>query len=487
VNVTGEILGRIKRGVAAGTLGQVINLVGRLLLVPLFLSTWGVALYGEWLILSAMTAMLAISDFGGGVYYVNRLTAIWQIGQYEEFVGMLSTGLVILTIVPLCLLGLLVWVVTSFPIGDLLGLNLVSPDVIITTVMLLGVQIAISLPQGLLLGVYRSIGAQATSMMLGNALIIGQLVATAAVLLYGGDFVNMALILLVPVSLLIIYVLVDLRLRQIGRPLFHFSHVSLDLLRKSISPSMHFFIIRLAQVVVIQGTVLVVGRTLGTVSVAIFSTSRMMMNMVMQIFSVFSHSAWPEFTRLASNRDFLRLRHLYFFISRLVLFIAVSFVLLMEVVGDRIFDLWVGQKLLFDEDIVRFLGWYIVLRVGWTLNANLLMACNRHEVLARWQVVAAFSGVSFFALGILIYGLPGAVIGLIAGESLLMCWITVSLVAQAPWGLSVRHLVIELVPALLAMLLCYWPVIGVIAVLLLGWRVLQTVNYAKLLRLYPVK
>ena len=55
---------RIFAALAANGFGQLVTMGTQLLLTPLFFRQWGAALYGEWLILSAIPAYLALADLG---------------------------------------------------------------------------------------------------------------------------------------------------------------------------------------------------------------------------------------------------------------------------------------------------------------------------------------------------------------------------------------------------------------------------------------
>ncbi|MEI8158789.1 MAG: hypothetical protein WCH60_18160 [Burkholderiales bacterium] len=55
---------KLLRNLGANPYGQLITIAIQLVSVPLYLHYWGVALYGEWLILSAIPAYLALSDIG---------------------------------------------------------------------------------------------------------------------------------------------------------------------------------------------------------------------------------------------------------------------------------------------------------------------------------------------------------------------------------------------------------------------------------------
>ena len=189
----GGMRGRVLRAIGAGLIGQVLNIGGRLLLVPLFLTSWGAQAYGEWLIMSSAATWLAVADLGGQVYFVNRLTAEWARDAHDEFERSLATGFLFYLLVPGGLLLLFALISLIWPLAGWLGLVTTTRDVVTSVLLLLAFQVAVSLPQGLLIGIYRAIGAQATSTMLGNAIFVSQIAASCMVLLSGGGMVAMAM------------------------------------------------------------------------------------------------------------------------------------------------------------------------------------------------------------------------------------------------------------------------------------------------------
>src|SRR5260370_14083264 len=64
--IAGTVRGRLIRGFGATALGPVVTAIVQIVSVPVFLHFWGVKLYGEWLILSAIPTYLMLSDMGFG-------------------------------------------------------------------------------------------------------------------------------------------------------------------------------------------------------------------------------------------------------------------------------------------------------------------------------------------------------------------------------------------------------------------------------------
>src|SRR5215831_18394727 len=149
---------RLIRGLGAGLLGHAISLIGRVLLPPLFLQAWGVEIYGEWLVLTALVAHLVFSDFGAGMYITNRMTQEFAIGDFKALRKTLQTAMALFYVLPTVFLILFAGITLLVPVRGVLGLTTLTEGVAKFVVILLVLQVAISLPQGLLLGAFRAVG-----------------------------------------------------------------------------------------------------------------------------------------------------------------------------------------------------------------------------------------------------------------------------------------------------------------------------------------
>lgn len=479
-----DMRNRILRGFSAGMLGQLLNVAGRLLIVPLFLNAWGAEVYGEWLLLSAVPAWLALSDLGGQVYFINRLTSTWAVRDASTFRQLLGTALAIFLLVPGGLFLLFTVATLVLPVHSWLGV-VVTPAVVAKGVLLLlAFQVWISLPQGLVLGVYRAIGALPRGVMLGNVMLVAQLVLTAGVLAAGGGMLAAATVQFLPVLVVIGYALRDLAARLPERGLFDPRNGNRATAQEALHPSLHFFGIQMAQALAIQGSILIVGWTLGAVQVAVFATLRTLINLARQALGLLSHSAWPEFTRLDAARERDRLNRLFLILGRLTLLGTLALVLALEFFGREFFELWLGGRLSYNANAMRAFEIYVLLTTCWTLNANLLMATNRHEALARWQIAFTVLSVVLCYIGALTGALDRAVFGLVYGEALPMIIVTITLLRRSEIGLSARLLVREALPPLMAAAaVAVYPMAASVVLLWLGgglirlrYRTIETDN-----------
>ena len=462
----GALRGRILRSFGADALGQVLNVGIRLLLVPLYLSQWGAQSYGEWLILTSLATWFSLGDIGGQMYFINRLTAEWAVGRIDVFQRVLSTGLLLFLASSIVLFSSILIAVNWIPIASWLDLHSVNQELAAEILMLMSLRFLASLPIGLFLGIYRAIGIQATSVMYGNLILLIQFIASGLALNAGGGMLLLAALEVVPFLLVFILVIFDLRRRlpqEIN--LFKITLADKSILLAAISPSLHFLGLQLSAAIVIQGSVLVVAKTLGSLDVAIFSTMRIVANVMSRFMGMLANAAWPEITRLAYLGQVEKLTKLFGVILNLALLVGLCYLLLVINYGELLYNWWLNKKLPSDFWVMYLLSCQVLITVLWTWGGNLLMATNRHTEYSRLQFAINIFAIVTCYLGAANYGLTGAVIGLFAGQSVFMVLIVVKLLDSKGWYSIARNLVVKTLVglALMPMALNIW--IGTIALI----------------------
>jgi hypothetical protein len=79
------LLKRLLKSIFAILSGQFLNVVGNLLLLPLFLSRWSTGVYGEWMALSAVVAHFGVTDLGMNPTAGNIMTAAYACGDLKRY------------------------------------------------------------------------------------------------------------------------------------------------------------------------------------------------------------------------------------------------------------------------------------------------------------------------------------------------------------------------------------------------------------------
>lgn len=466
------MLKRLIQGIGANFLGQIINLASRVLLVPLFLTAWGAEVYGEWLLLTSIAAYLSLTDLGGQLYIVNRLTQAYAQRDIPLFRQILHTGLSLFLSIPLGAFLVFVGLMLLFPPGALLQITVTSPRVVFLVLVLLAFQLVFSLPQGILLGVYRAVELLPRGVMLANAMHLVSLVLVAAGLWLRAGLVTIAVLQLLPFLLAALAAARDLNRRFPQFQLFSLRQRDFALGLGFIKPSLHFFGIQLAQAFTIQGAVLVVGMVLGSVQVVIFATMRTIINLIRSFFEQISHAAWPELTRLDAQQEEEKFFLLFRAVFRSTLTAAVIFMAVFHFWGEGIYHFWLRKTVSYQPQVMDLFLIYMGQFMVWLTCSHPLMATNRHRTLARVLVVSSLLGVGLAYLGGRWGGLPGVVLGLMAGDLLLPGWLAPYLLSRYHPRISGQFFVREIGPLALGLALWLalpWSGPAVIGGLLFWW------------------
>jgi len=168
--------------------------------------------------------------------------------------------------------------------------------------------------------------------------------------------------------------------------------------------------------VIVQGSILVLAGVLGSVDVAIFSSMRVISNVVARFLGVIGNAAWPEITRLASTSEVEKLSNLFSTILYSTLIFGFSYLFVVVNFGETIFNFWLQNKLDYDFWAMYLLICQVVISSLLAWGGNILMATNKHEELARWQFIINICSLMVIFFGAKIGGLTGAVTGLVFSQ-----------------------------------------------------------------------
>lgn len=465
------MLKRLCQGIGANFLGQIINTVSRIVLVPLFLLAWGADIYGEWLLLSSMVAYLALTDMGGAVYIGNRMTQAFAHRDDESFRKILHTGLLLFLLIPAVVLVIFITVIFFFNPATLLHISLTSHRTVMLVLTLLAFQFAISLPQGILLRVYFAVQMLPRGVMLANLMQFMTFIFLASGLWLGWGMVAIAALQIIPYG-----VIAGIALRDLNRKFPQFKILSLQEADfgfgiSFIKPSLHFFLIQLNQAFSIQGIVILVGIVLGPIQVVLFSTMRTIINLIRSLFEQVSHAAWPEMTRLDAQADMDKFLMLFRLILRSTLIGSIFFITIFHYYGGFIYHFWLRKTVPFQQPVMDLFLIYMGQFIFWLTCSHPLLATNRHQTLAKVLVISSILTIGLAYWGGQHLGLQGIVLGMIIGDLALPFWFVPYLLRGYQSCFSFRFFATELAPYLGSLLiLATIPWLApLVFLILLGW------------------
>lgn len=463
---------RFLRGIFASGLGNIINMLTRIILPPLFIYAWGVHVYGNWLLLASLVTYLTISSMGGQLYIVNRLTQLYNTGKYGEFTQVFNSGLFLLISIGIFILILFSVLVFILAPSHILKIDYISPDMTRWVLIILAFQFLSSMPQGLLTGTFQSIGQLPTGVMLNNCMLAGQVSLPALALMLHAPPVIIAIAQVLPVLFIISLASAMLKKRLPEYHLLNYRFAKFTKIKTFIKPSLHFLLIQVSFALSVEGLIIITGLTLGPVQVVIFATMRTLVNMMKQSLALVVNTAWPDLTRLDAQHNIKRLTQVFRFVMRTVLVAAFIIVIVLHFLGATIYHIWLHHKVPYNSAVMSWFLIYGLELVFWSTAGNLLMAINKHYHIAYVYLTSACLTVLFAYIGSIHFGIHGVVIGMLSADLLLPFWLIPYLVYRCYHVFNLKFYLLELTPIIICLAFVYitpWFCLAALPYLLLWW------------------
>ena len=116
---------RLFNSISANGIGQILNLITQISMVPIFIKSWNINLYGEWIILNVLSALLALLDFGYINAATNRMTFELAYGNIRNTAEVFRSMIYIINIISLALVMLIILYILN-PISIFLDFKYIS-------------------------------------------------------------------------------------------------------------------------------------------------------------------------------------------------------------------------------------------------------------------------------------------------------------------------------------------------------------------------
>jgi O-antigen/teichoic acid export membrane protein len=389
---------------AANWAGTAATILVNFFLTPFVLHRLGDTQYGLWVLIGSVVTQGALLDLGIRPAVIKYVAEHHVRAEYERLNSLLATTLSLY-----CLLGLLALMLASavapvFP--DLFNIPSSEHATATNVVLLMGVQLAISIPctaSGAVLWGLQRFGLANIISLAGT---FASAIVTVAVLLAGGGITAMVAAA-IPVTLAMQVITVWSITRAAPEVRFGFLRARRDLLRKVLSFSGSMFVIDVAYNLQTQIDEIVIGAFLPVSSVSPYSIARRLSGMPQKISGQFVGAFLPLASQLQAEGNIDGLRSLYLVGSRITLAISLSLVGVLVMLAAPLLTLWVGGEYAGYAPIVVILALASVAEVSQWSGGAILQGLGRHRSLAVASICAALGNLGLSVLLVRSYGLTG--------------------------------------------------------------------------------
>lgn len=410
------------RRISAGAGANVVNLVYQIMVtglsVPVLTGAWGVEQYGVWVMLTALPAYLALSDFGFSTAATNDIAMHVARGATDNAVRVLHSvwalNLIVAAIVIISLgltaAGASVWLPATSLLASFGW-----------TILLLGAYAVMSMASRTVLGVFRASGFYARGTLIYDTLQFFEGCVSLVVAWFGGGFIGAAAALLI-MRLINLAALVVVLGRTVPDLPLGLTQARLETLKALLKPAAASMSIPVSLALNMQGVALVVGLIVSPVATAMLTATRTVSRVAVQVISAVNRATIPELSAASATDDVAAQRRIARINTLMLVLVAGPAAIGFGILGPWAIKIWTGGAIYPSHTVSGLLGLAMLLHCFWFFGTNLLSATNAHGRMAVGLLGASVLTI-VLAMGMVrFWGLPGACIAVVVGEAVCVMW-----------------------------------------------------------------
>jgi O-antigen/teichoic acid export membrane protein len=391
---------RLKKGFSANSFGFFVNLFIQVLTIPVLILYWGVDLYGEWLIISAIPAYLNFTNLGLSDAMATKMAIYVTKKKRKKALLLFQSSWRVVTLLSIVASFILILVMALAPINTIFNINQINEHDLLIIIILFAVYIIFGLQSSLLGGAYRCEGNYPEHAFIVNTTRLMESVIGLFFVSLGGGAVVLISIYAVIRIIGLVYLLFYLRNKSPwitvigGKFDFH-------IVKKIINPSLASIGFSSGNMLINQGVLLMIGSFLGPASVVIFSVYRTLSRMTLKVVGIFNNIFLPEMTAAyASNKKtILRvLNRKLLGISFQLSILSLSFLILF---GESIINYWTLNEIKYNNTLFLFILIETLTYLLWYAGSIPIVAINKHA-----KIVVLYLISSVISLIIMWFALP---------------------------------------------------------------------------------
>ncbi len=401
---------RIFQNSVASLIQKVLRAVDQIILVPIFISTWGAEYYGDWITLTIIPTIIGLSDFGFGTAAGNSFVLSYTSNNKKEAFEIAKAGfslitIVILAVVLITILG--IWIFESQI--DSSSMSFSKSEIRNTVLMLVFAKILLFYYQ--LVQAFFYVKRHASQIIsIANVFSILNLLSSILVLVLGGTAVELSATILA-LSILYIPVLLYVALKKVKLLDIIGSDLRLIHFKQIMEKGFGFLMAPLWQACYFQGLTIIIRILIGPIHVTIFNTARILIRLINQGLSLLYNAVFPElqFEIGSGNYRMVRIIFRVLIVSACVIGLLGSILLLLF--GLDFYFIWTGNNLELEMRDWVIMVCSVFFNSVWTTAQIIPFALNRPYIVNVAALFGAILSVSAAYILTVNYGLTGISVG----------------------------------------------------------------------------
>lgn len=401
------------KNIVLNGLGQIgnrsVRMFEHLILVPFFLTCWGVAYYGEWITLTIIPSVLAFSDLGFGTAISNSFVLTYSKDKKEDAADIYRTGMVITTFIVIVGIILSMLIVGGAWQFNMFNSSVIDPlSIFVSLVLMMSARLInfyAQLHEGLFRAKHKANVAYNYFTIEGFIRITFGLICLSI----GCGVVGYAVGQFFVAIFFNTYFAVVSN-KEVSLTKGRFKKV---IATKTFKTGIGFMLTPIWQSFYMQGSTFAVRFALGPEAVAIFNTVRSVCQSVNSGFTIVNGAVFPEIQLAYGRNDMNTAKKIMCFSLQFVTVLSLLGMLFLILFGPQLYRLWTQSTIDIENLIFYIFMFGIPFNAVWWTSGSVFKAINKPLFFSVLGVISAIISTVFVYILSVNLGLIGAAIGFI--------------------------------------------------------------------------
>ena len=363
-----------KKNFIANTFSIVSRTIVILLLIPFYIKYLGTNLYSDWIVLYSIPAIFEITNFGIS-QAVNNTFSINFNQQKSNSDLIINTGLIFTSLIGVSVIMMIFFLWDYLNIHNFLNLIEIVNNDSKLIVCVLTLKVFFEMIKGSLGSYLFAQNLNHLRILINISQYIFETLLIITLIIYDFKLLTLSLFLLIPPLLSCLILITYNYLKFKFRVNFK---IRLNYLKLLFKPGFSFSLLSISQYFLNQGFIIVLKKYFGSEELIIFNSAKTLTNYLRQIQIIFASSVYPVFNIYFSKGQVVNLKKLFnkTFILNLTATIAASSLLI--ILGNEIWNLWIGNSIKFNKLIFQILILIQVIGSLFLISEYLIISTNKH-------------------------------------------------------------------------------------------------------------
>lgn len=413
----------IRKNLLANFFGVGVQLLNQIVLVPFYILFWGNDLYSDWIVISAITAIFAISDVGLNNVIQNRFAMKLAEGDTRECNSLMTVNFILISLIFVVAVVLALSFLSICDITEIMNFHVLTRMDASIVFLLLVCRVFVDMYRNVENAIYRAVHNASRAILLDQTTTLFIAILTLLCIIIGIPVTWMCLLIIIPSVVMLVYKYWDVK--KYYNYTFSVKQFDGHLLKKIFIPAISFMAFPTGNAIVLQGYTLVVNAFFGPFAVVLYNTTRTLCNFIKTLLGTLQSSVWPEYSIAYGHGNYPMMRQLHRKIMKVTVLASFTIGGSLLILGPFIYDIWTHGKVEFSLSLMAVYVAVLFVESLWTSSSVTLMATNNHIRLGICYILSTSLALCIAAvLGNYDYSLPVITSSLILAN-LLMCIYTI--------------------------------------------------------------